>query len=197
MPKAVFGISTANQVRNFTNITKGQKNTYIWYYSNWLIRNNTGGKFDRVVPADGTALHSVLSYQATFYKSKVDHLLVPKFFHEEANENFVWKLKFVRRIDWQPQIFSGNKNIERTLYLYKSESSTNVHIFYHVNLEWPFPDKYLEKMGLSIRGFEFIFPNQENSLKKFIESSSTIINSESGQEESITVPTWDIFFSRT
>ena len=89
VPKVVFGISTANQVKNFTTITKGQKkNTYIRYYSNWLIRNNTGGTFYRVLPTDWTALHPVLSYQTTFYKSKVDHLLVPNFFHEKLNENF-------------------------------------------------------------------------------------------------------------
>ena len=79
------------------------------------------------------------------------------------------------------------------LYLYKWESSTNVHIIYHDNLDWPFPDKYSENIGLSIRGFEFVFPNLENSLKKFTESSPTLINSESGEEQTTTVPTQDIF----
>ena len=81
----------------------------------------------------------------------------------------------------------------KVLYLYKSESSTNVHIIYHDNLDWPFPDKYSENIGLSIRGFEFVFPNLENSLKKFTESSPTLINSESGEEQTTTVPTQDIF----
>ena len=63
------------------------------------------------------AYHPALSYQTKFFDSKVDHLLVPKFVHEKANENFVGKLKFVRRIDPQPQIFSGNKNIGGALYL--------------------------------------------------------------------------------
>ena len=169
--KSCFWYKYSKSSKKLYNHKKRTKNTYIRYYSNWLIRNNTGGTFYRVLPTDWTALHPVLSYQTTFYKSKVDHLLVPNFFHEKSNENFenenfVWKLKFVRRIDWQTQIFSENKNIGRALYLYKSESSTNVHIIYHDNLDWPFPDKYLEKIGLSIRGFEFIFPNQENLLKK-------------------------------
>ena len=86
-------------------------------------------------------------------------MLAPKFFHEKANENFVGKLKFVRRTDPQRPMFSEVKNIARALYLCKSESSTNVHIIYHDNLECPFPDKYSGKIGLSIRGFEFIFPN--------------------------------------
>ena len=108
-------------------------------------------------------------------------------------ENFVGKLKFLRRIDPQPQISSEIKNIGRALYFYKSELSTNVHIIYHDNLDWLFPDKYSEKIGLSIRGFESIFPNLENSLKKFIEPSPTLITTESGQEETTTVLTRDIF----
>ena len=106
VPKAFFGIRTATQVKKFTTITKGQKNTYKRYYNNWLIRKNTGRKFSRVVPTDWTALHPVLSYQTIFYESKVDHFLVPKFFHKKAKENFVGKLKFVRRIKPQPQFFS-------------------------------------------------------------------------------------------
>ena len=52
------------------------------------------------------ALHPVLSYQTIFYESKVDQLQVPKFFHKKAKESFVGKLKFVRRIEPQPQFFS-------------------------------------------------------------------------------------------
>ena len=57
--KLFFGIRTSTQVKKFTTITKG--------------------------PTDWTALHPVLSCQTTFYMSKVDHLLVPKFFHEKEN----------------------------------------------------------------------------------------------------------------
>ena len=99
----------------------------------------------------------------------------------------------MRRIDPQPQCFSENKNIGRALYLYKSESSANIHIIYHNNLDRPFPEKYSEKIGLSIRGFDFIFPNLKNSLEKFIEPSPTLINSESGQEGDTTAPTRDFF----
>ena len=52
VPKAFFDIRTATQVKNFTTITKGQNNTSIRYYSNWLIRKSTGGKLYRVVPTD-------------------------------------------------------------------------------------------------------------------------------------------------
>ena len=71
--------------------------------------------------------------------------------------------------------------------------STNVHIIYHDNLDWLFHNKYSEKIGISIIGFEFIFPNLKNSLKKFIEPSSTLINSEFGQKETTTAPTRDTF----
>ena len=191
--KSLFWYKKNNSSKKNCNHNKRTKNSYIRYYSNWLIRKNIGGKFYRVAPTDWTALHPVLSYQTTFYESKVDHLLVPKFFHEKANGNFVGKLKFVRRIDPQPQCFSENKNIGRALYLYKSESSANIHIIYHNNLDRQFPEKYSEKIGLSIRGFDFIFPNLKNSLEKFIEPSPTLINSESGQEGDTTAPTRDFF----
>ena len=121
-------------------------------------------------------------------------MLVAKFFHEKANENFVRKLKFVRRIDPLSKNFSEVKNIGRALFLYKSELLTNVHIIYHENLDWQFPDKYSDKIGLPIRSFEFICSNLENSVKTFIEQSPTLANSGSGQEETTTVLTRDIFF---
>ena len=115
--KRFFGIRTANQVKNFTTIRKGNNNTAIRYCSNWLIRNNTEGKFITIELYLLTALHPALSYQTTFYESKVDHLLLANFFHEKANKNFVGKLKFVRRLDQQPQFFFEYKNIGRALYL--------------------------------------------------------------------------------
>ena len=51
----------------------------------------------------------------------------------------------------------------------------------------------IQKNRLSIRGFEFIFPNLESSLKKIIDPSPTLINSESGQEETASVPTREVF----
>ena len=60
-------------------------------------------------------------------------------------------------------------------------------------VDWPFPCKYSEKLTLSLRGNEFIFPNLENSLKTFMEPSPTLINSKPGQEEISTVLTRDIF----
>ena len=60
-------------------------------------------------------------------------------------------------------------------------------------VDWPFPSKYSEKLALSLRGYEFIFPNLENSLKTFMEPSPTLINSKPGQEEISTVLTRDIF----
>ena len=71
-----------------------------------IIRNNAGGEFYRAVPTDLTALHPTSSYQTTFNRSKVDHLLLPNFFHQKTNGNFVRKLKFARRIDPQPNIFN-------------------------------------------------------------------------------------------
>lgn len=77
-----------------------------------------------------------------------------RFFHETTSENIVRKLKFVRKVEPQPNTFTENGS----------------------NLDWPFPDKYSEKIGLLVRGFEFVSPNLEDSLKKIIEPSQSLIN---------------------
>ena len=102
------------------------------------------------------------------FESKVGQLLVTKIFHDAAIRNFVEKLKLIKKIEPQPNIFSENKSIGRALYLYKSGSATNVHVLTRDNLDWPFPDKYSKKIGLSVRGFEFVFPNLENSIKNLL-----------------------------
>ena len=173
-PKSFFNTRSPAQVKDFMNLSKRDKN--VRYYSEWQVRQNAGGTFYRTVQSTWTALHAILSTQTVFLEAKVDHLLVFKFFHETASENIFWKLKFVRKVELQPNTFTENGNIGRALYLYKSESSTNAHLLYPNNLDWPFPDKYSEKIGLPVTGFEFVSPNLEDSLKKIIEPSQSLIN---------------------
>ena len=80
VPKAFFGIRTATQVKYFTAITKGQKNTYITYNSNWLIKNNAGGEFYRTLPTIWQLLiqHQVIKQH--FKSRKLIICLFQKFF---------------------------------------------------------------------------------------------------------------------
>ena len=56
-------------------------------------------------------------------------------------------------------------------------------------LDWPFPDKYSPTKGLSVRGFKFHFKDLMNPLKHLLEPSQDLINTESDEEETTTVPT--------
>ena len=61
-------------------------------------------------------------------------------------------------------------------------------------LDWLFSDYYSKTFGLSVRGFEFTFPNLSSPLKTFFESSQILINSKTGTEETTSVPTQATFF---
>ena len=73
-----------------------------------------------------------MQYQVTeqhFTNQKSIIFLFQNFFIKKQMKILPENLKFVRRIDPQPQIFSEIKRIGRALYRYKSESLTNAHLF--------------------------------------------------------------------
>ena len=56
------------------------------------------------------------------------------------------------------------------------------------------PDKYSTKIGISVRGFTFAFPNLSTSLKIILEPSPRLTNKETGTEQTTFVPTEYSFF---
>ena len=63
--------------------------------------------------------------------------------------------------------------------------------------EWIFPAKYSLQIGASVRDLNItITPKVNNDLGKFLERSTGLIKSESGQEEFISVTTKGRFSSR-
>ena len=62
-------------------------------------------------------------------------------------------------------------------------------MLHHHLLDWPFPDKYSPTKGRSVRRFKFHFKDLTNPLKNLLEPSQDLINTESGEEETTTVPT--------
>ena len=59
---------------------------------------------------------------------------------------------------------------------------------------WPFPDKYSTKIGISVRGFTFTFPNLSDSLKNLIEPSQDLINNDRNTKQTSSAPTQNSFF---
>ena len=91
----------------------------------------------------------------------------------------------------------GHKRLshfKRVLYVYKSET-IKIHEFNDTaQLDWFFPEYYSKTFVLSVRGFEFTFPNLSVSLKIFFEPPQDLINSETGIGETTSVPTQATFF---
>ena len=56
------------------------------------------------------------------------------------------------------------------------------------------PDKYSTKVGISVRGFTFTFPNLSDFSKNLIESSQDAINKDTNTEQSSSAPTQNSFF---
>ena len=127
VPKAFFGIRTATQVKYFTAITKGQKNTYITYNSNWLIKNNAGGEFYRTLPTIWQLLiqHQVIKqhfksrkliiclFQKFFMKKKMKILSENLSLQEEQTHNQIFLLKIKIQ---EGHVISTNQNC-RQMYI--------------------------------------------------------------------------------
>ena len=60
--------------------------------------------------------------------------------------------------------------------------------------DWPFPQTYFKNIGLTVRGFNFFYPNLSTSLKNFFQPSQNLLNIESGTEETSTDPTQYSFY---
>ena len=83
--------------------------------------------------------------------------------------------------------------LESVYYIYTVNQRTTYTI-HNSELNWHFPDKYSRKIGISLRGFTFTFPNLLDLLKNQIEPSQDLINKERNTEETSSVPTQNSFF---
>ena len=123
-----------------------------------------------------------------FYKQSVQN--IPYYNKEKTfSYGFLEHLRYLGKIQGSDTI----SELKRVFYVYKSDS-TRTHTFLDSELNWDCPDKYSRRIGLTVRGFEFTFPNLENSLKNLIEPSSGSINKNAGIEETSSVLTQASFF---
>ena len=107
-----------------------------------------------------TVLQLIRSKRISFFESRTKHIIVPKFYHDGASYGFLQHLRYLGEIQGSYTV----SELGRAFYVYKS-NSTRTHKFLDSEIDWNFADKYSPEIGLTIRGFEFTFPNLENSLK--------------------------------
>ena len=73
-------------------------------------------------------------------------------------------------------------------------TSVTTRAIQSTDLDWPFPQTYFKNIGLTVRGFNFFYPNLSTSLKNFFQPSQNLLNIELGTEEASTVPTQCSFY---
>ena len=113
--------------------------------------------------------------------------MVPKFYHDKRDTNF---LKFLSYVGEYGPDSSRCKlpQIGRKLWEYKKTATSLTRRIQSTDLDWPFPETYFKNIGLTVRGFDFFYPNLSTSLKNFFQPSQNLLNIESGTEEASTVP---------
>ena len=131
-----------------------------------------------------------------FYEGKVGCIFVPTFYDDKRDTNF---LKFLSYVGEYGSDNSRCKfpQIGRKLYEYKKQNETAVsltRIIQSTDSDWPFPQTYFKNVGLTVRGFNFFYPNLPTSLKNFFHPLQNLLNIESGTKEMSTVPTQYLFY---
>ena len=136
----------------------------------------------------------MVSSQILFYENKVWRIFVPKLYHDKRDTNFLKFLSYVRQYGpnnsrWKfPQI-------GRKLNEYKNPPTVSLtRAIQSTDSDWPFPQTCFKNIGLTIRGFNFFYPNLSTSLKNFFQPSQNLVNIESGTEETSNVPTQYLFY---
>ena len=89
-----------------------------------------------------------------------------------------------------------NLTIGTNMYLYTIKERNRINVS-AADLDWFFPEKYSLTIGVLLKGFTFnIKQKVNNDLRNFLEPSTGLINSKSGQEKFSSAPTRGHFFSR-
>ena len=103
--------------------------------------------------------------------------------HTYLFQNFILKMHtvlFKNILHTQIKKYNTISELERVYYIYTPNRRTKYTI-YNNELNWPFPDKYSTKFGISVlhlglyRGFTFTCRNLSDSLKNLIEPSQYLI----------------------
>ena len=93
-------------------------------------------------------------------------------------------------------INDDNHTIGTNIYSYTIKERDRINVP-GADLDWLFPEEYSLKIGVSLKCSTFnITPKVNDDLRNFLEPSTVLINSESGQEEFSSVPLRGHFFYR-
>ena len=125
------------------------------------------------------------------FRDRIQRLLVPRFFHDKRQTNFLKDLIFIGEKTIDPQ-FSKFKGIGRKLYEYRAPNQ-KISEYRTQEIDLPFPEKYIEEFTFTVSGFSFKV-NRTNKRKEKLNSSSNLINFETNTESEQNTISDEIFY---
>ena len=194
--KKIFKIGDGAS-KNLKTLTIDDKMKYIFQLSKHLhkdlnineisLNNFYTSIYSRVSPL----IHFDPSNGIRRYTNRIQRLLVPKFFHDRKDNNFLKHLIFVGEKQINEKGFSDVKELGRKLYEYRANNKNQINIG---RFDLPFPDKYYDTIGFTVNGFLFTLKNLSDNLKTILNPSNDLINIERGGEEVENTLTKDLFY---
>ena len=147
--KTYFGINSINQSKDFTGTTTPQKNLNIRYFD---ATSRSNASFYTGLVQQWNALQPIRSKGTSFFESRTEHIIVPKFYHDGASYGFLQHLRYLGKIQRSDTI----SELGSVFYVYKSDS-TRIQTFLDSEFDWNFPDKYSTAIGLTVEGLNLYF----------------------------------------
>ena len=141
---------------DFTRLSLLKKHLYLSYYSTFQHKNKPYiRRFDdlysiyfrpyTIILKDSNILIKV-------FKNRIQRLLVPRFFHDRRQTNFLKDLIFIGEKTIEPH-FSKFRLIGRKLYEYRAPPNENISEHRLQEIDLPFPEKYIEDFTFTGSGF--------------------------------------------
>ena len=141
---------------DFTRLSLLKKQLYLSYYSTFRHKNKPYvRRFDdlysiyfrpyTMILKDSNILFKV-------FKNRIQRLLVPRFFHDRRQTNFLKDLIFIGEKTIEPH-FSKFRLIGRKLYEYRAPPNENISEYRLQEIDLPFPEKCIEDFTFTVSGF--------------------------------------------
>ena len=143
---------------DFTRLPILKNHTYLGEYS--LIQHKNKPYIQRIDDLYSiffrpfTIILKDSNIKIKIFRDRIQRLLVPRFFHDRRQTNFLKDLIFIgekTNIDLQ---FSKFKAIGRKLYEYRAPNQ-NISEYRLQEIDLPFPEKYIEEFPFTVSGFSF------------------------------------------
>ena len=112
-----FGINSISQSKDFIGTTIPQKNLYMRYFD---ATSRSNASFYTGLVQQWTVLQPIQSKRTSFFESRTEHIIVPKFYHDGASYGFLQHLRYLGKIQGSDTI----SELGRVFYVHKSDATT-------------------------------------------------------------------------